>query len=121
MATSRRASISAVAAGLITAAALAVISAPVTAADAGDAGVTQAAASGPVRPNIVLITTDDQSLDEMAWMPKTRRQLGSNGVTFTGALSPAPLCCPARAEIVTGQYGQNNGVRSNDLSMLAGA
>jgi arylsulfatase A-like enzyme len=46
-------------------------------------------------------------------MPKTRRQLGSNGVTFTGALSPAPLCCPARAEIVTGQYGQNNGVRHN--------
>ena len=28
-------------------------------------------------------------------------------------LSPHPLCCPARAEILTGQYAHNNGVRSN--------
>ena len=26
---------------------------------------------------------------------------------------PHPLCCPARAQILTGQYAQNNGVRSN--------
>lgn len=65
------------------------------------------------RPNIVLITTDDQTLTDMRWMPTTRRLLGDHGVTFTNALSPHPQCCPARAEIVTGQYGQNNGVRHN--------
>lgn len=65
------------------------------------------------RPNIVLITTDDQVDDEMRWMPRTRRLLGAAGVTFRDMVSPHPLCCPARAEILTGQFAQNNGVRTN--------
>ena len=65
------------------------------------------------RPNIVLITTDDQTLADMRWMPLTRRLLGRQGATFTEALSPHPHCCPARAELLTGQYGQNNGVLNN--------
>lgn len=72
------------------------------------------------RPNIVLISTDDQALTDMAWMPKTRRLIGAAGVTFTHMLSPHPLCCPARAEILTGQYAQNNGVRSNKWSLHGG-
>lgn len=81
--------------------------------------VTQPALTGavPQRPNIVLITTDDQTMDDMAWMPNTRRLLGRNGVTFSNSLSPHPLCCPARAEILTGQYAQNNGVRSNATAL----
>jgi arylsulfatase A-like enzyme len=35
-------------------------------------------------------------------------------VTFTDSVSPHPLCCPARAEILTGQFAQNNGVRTNE-------
>ncbi|GAB3777170.1 sulfatase [Nocardioides ungokensis] len=65
------------------------------------------------RPNIILITTDDQNPDELRWMPRTRRELAGHGLVFTRALSPDPLCCPARAEIITGQLGQNNGVSSN--------
>ena len=65
------------------------------------------------RPNIVFITTDDQRTDEMRWMPHTRSLLGGHGVTFRNGLSPHPLCCPARAEWMTGQYGQNNGVEHN--------
>lgn len=65
------------------------------------------------RPNIILITTDDQTLQDMHWMPRTRRVLGGAGVTFTHGISPHPLCCPARAELLTGQYAQNNGVRAN--------
>lgn len=64
------------------------------------------------RPNIVLISTDDQNVQDMAWMPKTRALLAAEGVTFEG-LSPHPLCCPARAELLTGQYAHNNGVYSN--------
>jgi N-acetylglucosamine-6-sulfatase len=65
------------------------------------------------RPNIVLITSDDQAEYDMRWMPRTRRLLGRAGVTFTDSVSPHPLCCPARAEILTGQFAQNNGVRTN--------
>lgn len=67
-------------------------------------------------PNIVLITTDDQTKAELRWMPKTRRLLGAAGLTFTNGVSPHPLCCPARAEILTGQFAQNNGVHSNEGS-----
>lgn len=65
------------------------------------------------QPNIVLITTDDQNVNEMRWMPKTRALLGGPGATFSDSVSPHPLCCPARAMTLTGQYAQNNGVRSN--------
>lgn len=76
-------------------------------------GVAALAAADANRPNIVLITTDDQAATDMAWMPKTRALLGGSGVTFSTGLSPHPLCCPARAEILTGQYAQNNGVHTN--------
>ena len=71
------------------------------------------AAVGTQRPNIVLISTDDQTAYDLRWMPRTRAVLGERGRTFTRALSPHPLCCPARAELLTGQYAQNNHVQHN--------
>ncbi len=68
---------------------------------------------GNARPNIVLISTDDQTVRDLESMPRTRRLLGGHGVRFVNALSPHPLCCPARAEMLTGQFAQNNGVRTN--------
>lgn len=65
------------------------------------------------RPNIVLITTDDQSVADMRFMPFTRRLIGGMGVTFDDTIAPNPLCCPARATIMTGQHSHNNGVHSN--------
>ena len=64
-------------------------------------------------PNIVLISTDDQALADLRWMPLTRRLIGGHGATFENFIAPHPLCCPARAQILTGQYAQNNGVHSN--------
>ena len=75
-------------------------------------GVPAAAAAD--RPNIVLITADDMRADDIAFMPRTRRLLGKNGVTFTDAMSNYPLCCPARATLLTGQYSHNNGVQGNE-------
>ena len=46
-------------------------------------------------------------------MPNVRRLLVRKGTSYTNALSPHPVCCPARAELLTGQYGQNNGVQNN--------
>ncbi|MBA3311298.1 MAG: sulfatase-like hydrolase/transferase, partial [Nocardioidaceae bacterium] len=64
-------------------------------------------------PNIVFITTDDMRLDDLPYMPNTLRLLADQGVTFTQMLSPYPLCCPARASMLTGQYSHNNGVQGN--------
>lgn len=80
----------------------------------GSSLVRSAAAGGEGRPNIVLITTDDMTDKDLRYMPRTRRLLARKGVAFRDFISPHPLCCPARAEILTGQYAQNNGVRHNE-------
>ncbi|HEX6248275.1 MAG TPA: sulfatase [Nocardioidaceae bacterium] len=65
------------------------------------------------RPNIILITTDDMSLTDLRWMPQTRKLIRGAGANVSGFLSNHPLCCAARAEILTGQYAHNNGVHHN--------
>lgn len=65
------------------------------------------------RPNVLLITADDMRESDLRWMPATRRLVERRGVRLRGFLSTHPLCCPARAEILTGQYGHNNGVHHN--------
>jgi len=84
-----------------------------TTATSADGTGSQAPTTAPERPNIVFILVDDMRADELRFLPKTRRLLGRRGVTYTHALSPHPLCCPARAELITGQYAQNNGVKEN--------
>ena len=89
---------------------------PVTAASStmlGSSLVRSAATPGAGRPNIVLVTTDDMTDKDLRYMPRTRRLLARKGASFRDFISPHPLCCPARAEILTGQYAQNNGVRHN--------
>ena len=67
-----------------------------------------AAVSGP---NVVVVMTDDQRFDDMPALPMTRRLIGDAGVTFTRYFASYPVCCPARATFLTGQYAQNHGVR----------
>jgi N-acetylglucosamine-6-sulfatase len=64
-------------------------------------------------PNVILILTDDMRADDLQYMPNTLHLLGDQGVTFRQMLSPYPLCCPARAELLSGQYSHNNGVEGN--------
>ena len=63
--------------------------------------------------NVVVVMTDDQALDTMRAMPRTRRLLGGGGVTFENAVVSFPLCCPSRATFLTGQYAHNHGVLDN--------
>jgi arylsulfatase A-like enzyme len=67
----------------------------------------------PGAPNIVVVMTDDQALDTMRAMPRTRRLLGGSGVTFEAAVASFPLCCPSRATFLTGRYAHNHGVLDN--------
>ncbi|MDY0169254.1 MAG: sulfatase-like hydrolase/transferase [Thermoguttaceae bacterium] len=66
-------------------------------------------------PNVLFILTDDQQPDTIAALGnpviKTPHMdsLVRAGTTFVGALSPNPLCVPARAEIMTGICGLRGG------------
>ncbi|MDQ2983945.1 MAG: sulfatase [Actinomycetota bacterium] len=80
----------------------------------GSQARTQRAAPKPP-PNIIVIETDDQTLEELAVLPKTRRLIGDEGVTFDNNFDSFSLCCPSRATLLTGQYSHNNGVRGNQL------
>ena len=76
-----------------------------------DPGAAEADGADP--PNLVFVLTDDMRDDDLDHMPITRRLLADQGMEFTDAISPHPLCCPARAQLATGQYAQNNGVQHN--------
>jgi N-acetylglucosamine-6-sulfatase len=65
------------------------------------------------RPNIVVVMTDDQTLESMRVMDGVRRTLGEEGTTFERAFVSNPLCCPSRATLFTGQYSHNHGVIGN--------
>jgi N-acetylglucosamine-6-sulfatase len=61
-------------------------------------------------PNVVVLMTDDETVEDMDVMPRTRELLGSNGVTFARSYVSYPVCCPSRATYLTGQYAHNHGV-----------
>ena len=77
------------------------------------ASSTHANPALPSRPNIVFILTDDQRWDELQYMPNVRSLLQARGVTFSNGFVSNPLCCPARATILTGLYSGNNNVWTN--------
>jgi N-acetylglucosamine-6-sulfatase len=66
-------------------------------------------------PSIVLIVTDDQRWDTLWAMPEVERLLVDPGVTFSNAFTTSPLCCPARASILTGAYPHTTGVYTQAL------
>ena len=65
------------------------------------------------RPNILVVMTDDMAKSDLQFMPKTQRLLADKGTTFADAVDSFPLCCPARATFITGQYAHNHGVEGN--------
>lgn len=94
--------------------ALAVSSVALVAAGGLAAGVPAGAAAAvvptaAVRPNVLVVQADDARFDALAAMPKTRGWL-AKGVTFTGAQTAIPSCCPSRSAFMTGRYA-HNGVR----------
>jgi N-acetylglucosamine-6-sulfatase len=65
------------------------------------------------RPNVVVLMTDDQTLESIRVMPGVRRTLVQRGTTFTRSFVSFALCCPSRATFLTGQYAHNHGVLGN--------
>ncbi len=81
------------------------------------AGLTPAprstAAEAPVRPNIVVVMSDDQTVESMRVMANVNAMLGAEGTTFVDNYVSFPLCCPSRTTFLTGQYGHNHTVMGN--------
>ena len=71
------------------------------------------------RPNIVLVMTDQQRMDSLACYgncftvtPHTS-DMAANGMCFDTALTPWPVCTPARATCWTGVYPTTHTVIDN--------
>lgn len=67
----------------------------------------------PLRPNIVLILTDDQRADTLGYMPTTFERLAGRGFVFQNAFATTPACSPSRASLYTGKIARRHGVLEN--------
>ncbi len=74
-------------------------------------------AAAPKHPNILLIVSDDQawSTFNRDLMPSVYSQLVDQGVLFKRAYVNTSLCCPSRAQIMSGLYEHNTGVDQNEI------
>ncbi len=80
-------------------------------------------AEANARPNVLLIMTDTQRLDDMGAYGNPVIQtphldaLARGGVKFSGCHTQYPACMPARATIFTGRYPMAHGVWSNGVPL----
>ena len=85
---------------------------------------SSAESSAPQKPNIVVFLLDDTSPhDGRLWSdpnltPTLYDRFIANGVHFPNAIAETPLCCPARASILTGLHTHNHGVKVNDARLF---
>ena len=84
------------------------------------------AAEAPRRPNVLIITTDQQRVDAASvvgnpWLktPNLDR-LASQGVYFTKSYCSYPLCSPSRASLHTGRFPHEIGVDHNNMAIRPG-
>jgi arylsulfatase A-like enzyme len=77
-------------------------------------------AQEPPRPNFVVVMSDDQGPGMMRALPAVTRLIGGRGAEFSNAFASFPLCCPARATLLTGQYAHNHGAKGNNAGSGGG-
>src|SRR5438034_8110361 len=78
----------------------------------------------PARPNIILVISDQfrwdcigaMGLNPMNLTPNLD-QMAARGVLFRNAFCAQPVCAPARASILTGQYPSKHGVWRNAIGL----
>ena len=80
-------------------------------------------AAEPKRPNILFLLPDQMRAQALGCMgnPDVRTphldRLASQGVLFRNTFANSPVCCPARATLLTGKYAHTNGMIANDLRL----
>lgn len=75
------------------------------------------------RPSILLILPDQWRGHDLGCIgnpdvhtPHLDR-LASQGILFRNTFANSPVCCPARANLLTGKYAHRNGMVANDLRL----
>ena len=94
-------------------------------AGAWQSGVPTARADGalPQKPNIVVIYLDDVAPVESLWndparTPNLYDQFIAHGIQLDHAIGETPLCCPSRANVLTGEHTHNTRVIRNDAQLF---
>jgi arylsulfatase A-like enzyme len=81
------------------------------------------AARDKKRPNVLIITTDQQRVDAMSavgnkWVKTPNMDsLVANGVYFTNSYCPYPLCSPSRSALHTSRMPHEYGVDHNNMAI----
>ena len=79
----------------------------------------EAPSAEPVRPNVLVVYSDDQRYDSLSITgnPTIRTpsldRIGAEGVLFPRAYVTTSRCCPSRASFLTGKYATAHGVWGN--------
>lgn len=89
---------------------VAAIAALSAAPSGGPGGGPQRAQAAAKRANVVVLMTDDQTVDDLRVMGRTRALIARRGVSFRKSYVSYPVCCPSRATYLSGQYPHNHGV-----------
>ena len=82
-----------------------------------------AAAIPTRRPNIVFLMPDQHRYHSVGCLGNSEvktphiDKLATEGVTLHHTFANTPVCCPARAILLTGQYCHRNGMIANDLRL----
>ena len=75
------------------------------------------------RPNVIYVFADQWRLQDTGYAGNAQvqtphlDQLAAQSVNFTHAVAGIPVCCPARACLLTGQHAQTHGVFVNDVHL----
>lgn len=77
-------------------------------------GPSQPCIGLPPRPNFLVVNLDDARADGVGAMPILQSRMMGEGVQFTDAFTPDPLCCPSRASLLTGRYALTHETRQID-------
>jgi N-acetylglucosamine-6-sulfatase len=89
----------------------------------GVAGIVATGSPAPedTRPNVILVVTDDQTADTipsdppaMPWLQSQLDDPSGGWIRFRQAIAATPMCCPARASLLTGLVDRHHGVTSNE-------
>lgn len=75
------------------------------------------------RPNVLFVMADEWRAQAFGHMGDTNARtpaldrFSREAISFSEAISGTPVCCPARASIVTGQYALTNAIYINDVPL----